>query len=74
MGYEIMKKIPTLFERKFENHRKVGIENIVAPGMEWVLAGEGIATEKTLHPHAHSSPFSKAPVRGKNLKGHYPIV
>lgn len=41
-----MKKIPTLFERKFENHRKVGIENVVAPGMEWVIAGEGIATEK----------------------------
>ena len=41
-----MKKIPTLFERVFENHRKVGINNKVAPGMEWLLAGEGIATEK----------------------------
>lgn len=41
-----MKKIPTLFERKFENHKKVGIENNIAPGMEWVLDGEGIATEK----------------------------
>ena len=41
-----MKKIPTLFERVFEDHRKVGINNKVAPGMEWVLAGEGIATEK----------------------------
>ena len=41
-----MKKIPTLFERVFENHEKVGINNIVTPGMEWVLAGEGIATEK----------------------------
>ena len=41
-----MKKIPTLFERVFENHRKVGINNKVTPSMEWVLAGEGIATEK----------------------------
>lgn len=41
-----MKKIPTLFERRFENHRVVGVENIVYPGMEWVLSGEGIATEK----------------------------
>ena len=41
-----MKKIPTLFERVFENHKKVGIKNVVAPGMEWVLDGEGIATEK----------------------------
>lgn len=41
-----MKKIPTLFERVFENHRKVGINNVVASGMEWVLAGEGVSTEK----------------------------
>lgn len=41
-----MKKIPTLFERKYENHRVVGINNKVCPGMEWVLAGEGIATIK----------------------------
>lgn len=41
-----MKKIPTLFERVFENHKKVGIKADVVSGMEWVLAGEGIATEK----------------------------
>lgn len=41
-----MKKIPTLFERVFENHRIVGISDKVTPGMEWVLNGEGIATVK----------------------------
>ena len=41
-----MKKIPTLFERVFENHKKVGILPNVTPGMEWVLEGEGVATEK----------------------------
>lgn len=41
-----MKKIPTLFERVFENHKIVGIKPIVAPGMEWVLEGGGIATLK----------------------------
>lgn len=41
-----MKKIPTLFERQFENHKVVGITDKVTPGMEWVLAGEGVATVK----------------------------
>lgn len=41
-----MKKIPTLFEREFADRRVVGISDKVTPGMEWVLAGEGIATEK----------------------------
>jgi len=41
-----MKKIPTLFERVFENHRIVGITDTVHPGMEWVLNGEGVATIK----------------------------
>lgn len=41
-----MKKIPTLFERIYENHKVVGITENVTPGMEWVLSGEGIATEK----------------------------
>lgn len=41
-----MKKIPTLFERQFENHRIVGISDKVAPGMEWVLEGKGVATVK----------------------------
>lgn len=41
-----MKKIPTLFERKYANHRVVDITDKVAPGMEWVLDGEGVATIK----------------------------
>ena len=41
-----MKKIPTLFERIFENHKKVGITDKVTEGMEWVLNGEGVATIK----------------------------
>lgn len=41
-----MKKIPTLFERIFENHKKVGILHNVTPEMEWVLEGKGIATVK----------------------------
>lgn len=41
-----MKKIPTLFEREFLDHKTVNILNKVAPGMEWVLSGEGVATVK----------------------------
>lgn len=41
-----MKKIPTLFEREFADHKVVGITDKVTPGMEWVLNGEGIATIK----------------------------
>lgn len=41
-----MKKIPTLFERVFGNHRVVDITDKVHIGMEWVLDGEGIATIK----------------------------
>jgi hypothetical protein len=41
-----MKKIPTLFERIYENHKVVGITQNVTPGMEWVLKGEGVATLK----------------------------
>ena len=41
-----MKKIPTLFERIYENHRVAGITQKVIPGFEWVLEGEGIATVK----------------------------
>lgn len=39
-----MKKIPTLFERVFENHKATFITKNIHPGMEWVLRGEGIAT------------------------------
>lgn len=39
-----MKKIPTLFVRDAEDRRYVTGE--VAPGCEWVLAGEGVATRK----------------------------
>lgn len=41
-----MKKIPTLFEKVYENHRVIGITDKVTKGMEWVLEGEGIATVK----------------------------
>ena len=41
-----MKKIPTLFRREFDHHNVVKILPEVTPGLEWVLEGEGIATEK----------------------------
>lgn len=41
-----MKKIPTLFQREFKNHKVVSITPKVTEGMEWVLEGKGIATEK----------------------------
>ena len=41
-----MKKIPTLFEREFKNHKVVGITDKVTPGCEWVLEGRGDATIK----------------------------
>lgn len=41
-----MKKIPTLFARKFEDHVVVEISPEVTSGLEWVLEGEGTATVK----------------------------
>lgn len=41
-----MKKIPTLFERKFENHKVIAVTPNVTKGCEWVLEGEGNATVK----------------------------
>ena len=41
-----MKKIPTLFEREFENHRIVRILPNISPDLAWVMAGEGVATIK----------------------------
>lgn len=41
-----MKKIPTLFERVYENHKVVEITDKVTPGFEWVLNGKGVATVK----------------------------
>ena len=42
-----MKKIPTLFKREYdERGNVVGVTKEVAAGMEWVLAGDGEATEK----------------------------
>ena len=41
-----MKKIPTLFEREYANHKVVGIKPNVTEGMEWVLEGKGTATLK----------------------------
>ena len=41
-----MKKIPTLFKREFENHKVVKVLPECPTDLEWVLKGEGIATEK----------------------------
>lgn len=41
-----MKKIPTLFERVYEQHKIINILPNVTKGMEWVLNGEGKATVK----------------------------
>ena len=41
-----MKKIPCLFERKFDGNHVVETIPVVTPGMEWVLQGKGIATVK----------------------------
>ena len=45
-GDIIMKKIPTLFIREFENHRVKSITDKIQPGLEWVLKGEGTPTVK----------------------------
>lgn len=41
-----MKKMKTLFERQFEKHKVVKCLNKVQEGCEWVINGEGYATEK----------------------------
>lgn len=41
-----MKKIPTLFERKYISNCVVETLPIVTKGMEWVLNGDGVATLK----------------------------
>lgn len=41
-----MKKIPTLFERVYENHSIKEILPNVTPGMEFVIDGGGVATVK----------------------------
>lgn len=42
-----MKKIPTLFEREYADHKVVGIKPILTdPSLQWVLDGEGEATLK----------------------------
>ena len=41
-----MKKIPTLFQRVFDNHRIVEVLPEVPSELSWVLAGEGVATIK----------------------------
>lgn len=41
-----MIKIPTLFERIYDNNRVTGITNNVTKGMEWVFDGAGVATVK----------------------------
>jgi len=41
-----MKKMPTLFVRQFENHKVSKTLNEINKGCEWVINGEGYATEK----------------------------
>ena len=42
-----MKKIPTLFEREYENHKVVGItDKLTSPNLQVVLDGKAIATVK----------------------------
>lgn len=42
-----MKKIPCLLQREFyDNHTFRLLEDKITPGCEWVLNGEGVATEK----------------------------
>lgn len=41
-----MKKIPTLFERIFEENNIVGIRDNVYPGMEWVRSNNKFAVSK----------------------------
>ena len=42
-----MKKIPTLFEREYADHKVVGIKPVLSdPSLQWVLDGEGEATLK----------------------------
>lgn len=40
-----MRKIPTIFERDWHGDRS-RVLDIIHPGCEWVLAGEGVATRK----------------------------
>lgn len=41
-----MKKIPTLFNRTFENHKIASISDEVRDDLRWVLEGKGTATVK----------------------------
>ena len=41
-----MKKMKTLYKRQFENHKIAKCLNEVEPECQWVLDGEGWATEK----------------------------
>jgi len=41
-----MKKIPCLFQRDFTDRRNPVLLRAVTVGCEWVLAGEGVATQK----------------------------
>ena len=43
-----MKKTPTLFKCEFQDHRIISISpELSSADLAWVLAGEGVATEKT---------------------------
>ena len=45
-GSDILKKMPTLFVREFEDHQVKRVLNEVHPDCLWVINGEGYATEK----------------------------
>ena len=45
-GSDILKKMPTLFVREFEDHQVKRVLNEVPPDCLWVINKEGYATEK----------------------------
>lgn len=46
IGGTILKKMKTLFKRQFENNEIAKCLNEIEPECEWVIHGEGFATEK----------------------------
>lgn len=50
-----MKKIPTLFEREFENHRIVRILPNISPDLAWVMAAKALLPSNGTVPAVRSS-------------------
>lgn len=61
-----MKKIQTLFERRYENHRVVEVLPNVTPGMEWVL--ELVPGVKSQGKEIASKDATKCPYRGMEME------